>query len=69
MMMGFTKINLDLITSIIASVAVGVGIDYTIHFLTTYREERSKTDETIKERKCKLCARLVVIHNRTRKFK
>ncbi len=43
MTMGFAKINLDLITSIIASVTVGVGIDYTIHFLTTYREERSKT--------------------------
>ncbi|MCQ2247846.1 MAG: MMPL family transporter [Treponema sp.] len=47
MMMGFTKINLDLITSIIASVAVGVGIDYTIHFLTTYRDERSKTDDIV----------------------
>lgn len=47
MMMGFTQINLDLITSIIASVAVGVGIDYTIHFLTTYREERSKTDDIV----------------------
>ena len=41
MVMGFAGINLDFITSIIASVAVGVGIDYTIHFLTTYKEERS----------------------------
>ncbi len=45
MVMGFAGINLDLVTSIIASVAVGVGIDYTIHFLTTYKEERAKTDE------------------------
>ncbi len=45
MTMGFAKINLDLVTSIIASVAVGVGIDYTIHFLTTYKEERSKTSD------------------------
>lgn len=44
MVMGFTGINLDLVTSIIASVAVGVGIDYTIHFLSTYKEERSRTD-------------------------
>lgn len=43
MVMGFAGINLDFITSIIASVAVGVGIDYTIHFLTTYKEERSKS--------------------------
>ncbi|MCQ2240516.1 efflux RND transporter permease subunit [Treponema sp.] len=47
MMMGFTGINLDLITSIIASVAVGVGIDYTIHFLSTYKEERSKSDDIV----------------------
>lgn len=45
MTMGFAGINLDLVTSIIASVAVGVGIDYTIHFLTTYKEERSKSDD------------------------
>ena len=44
MVMGFAEINLDLVTSIIASVAVGVGIDYTIHFLSTYKEERAKTD-------------------------
>lgn len=43
--MGFMGINLDLVTSIIASLAVGVGIDYTIHFLTTYREERAKSDD------------------------
>ena len=41
MVMGFSGINLDLITSIIASVAIGVGIDYTIHFLTTYKNERA----------------------------
>ncbi len=45
MTMGFAKINLDLVTSIIASVAVGIGIDYTIHFLETYRIERSKTTD------------------------
>ena len=47
MTMGFCEINLDFITSIIASVAVGVGIDYTIHFMTTYREERAKTDNVV----------------------
>lgn len=45
MVMGFAGINLDLVTSIIASVAVGVGIDYTIHFLSTYKEERAKSDD------------------------
>ena len=47
MVMGFAGINLDLVTSIIASVAVGVGIDYTIHFLTTYKEERAKSDDLV----------------------
>ena len=45
MLMGFLGINLDLVTSIIASVAVGVGIDYTIHFMQTFHEE-SITEET-----------------------
>ena len=43
MVMGFSGIKLDLVTSILASVAIGVGIDYTIHFLETYRAERSLT--------------------------
>lgn len=45
MVMGFMGIKLDLFTSIIASVAVGVGIDYTIHFMETYRAERQKSDD------------------------
>lgn len=44
MVMGFAHINLDLITSIIASVAIGVGIDYTIHFMETFRNERALSD-------------------------
>jgi uncharacterized protein len=43
MVMGFAGIHLDLVTSIIASVAIGVGIDYTIHFMETYKNERAKT--------------------------
>ncbi|ULQ60787.1 MMPL family transporter [Brucepastera parasyntrophica] len=45
MAMGFLGINLDMFTSIIASIAVGVGIDYTIHFMTNYREERAVCDD------------------------
>lgn len=44
MTMGFTGIRLDLVTSIIASVAIGVGIDYTIHFMESYKAERAKSD-------------------------
>jgi len=45
MVMGFAGIALDLCTSIIASVAIGVGIDYTIHFMETYRMQRARTDD------------------------
>ena len=44
MTMGLTGIQLDLVTSIIASVAIGVGIDYTIHFMESYKAERAKSD-------------------------
>jgi len=37
--MGLFKINMDFITITIASIAVGAGIDYTIHFLSRYTHE------------------------------
>ena len=41
--MGWFGISLDAITSIIAAITVGIGVDDTIHFLNTYR--RIKTPE------------------------
>jgi hypothetical protein len=38
--MGLTGIRLDVATALLSSVMIGVGIDYTIHFLWRYREER-----------------------------
>jgi predicted RND superfamily exporter protein len=35
--MGFLGINLDMVTSLISSIAIGIGIDYTIHFLNNYQ--------------------------------
>jgi len=43
--MGLTGIKLDMVTSLIASIAIGVGVDYTIHFLGRYKIERQKTDD------------------------
>jgi predicted RND superfamily exporter protein len=37
--MGFAGIKLNLGTSMVASVSVGVGIDYTIHYLEAYKRE------------------------------
>ncbi|MCR5289111.1 MAG: MMPL family transporter [Treponema sp.] len=47
MIMGIAHISLDMFTSLIASLAVGIGIDYTIHFMTDYRENRHICNDTI----------------------
>ncbi|MEN8157699.1 MAG: MMPL family transporter [Bacteroidota bacterium] len=39
-LMGLTGIRLDVATALLSSIMIGVGVDYTIHFLWRYREER-----------------------------
>jgi predicted RND superfamily exporter protein len=39
-LMGWVNIPLDLATVLIASVAIGIGIDYTIHYINHYKTER-----------------------------
>lgn len=43
-MMGIFGITLNIATAIIASVAIGMGVDYTIHFLAAYKLQRMKSD-------------------------
>ncbi len=43
--MGFSGIKLDVSTAMVASVAIGIGIDYTIHFLSAYHRERRRTED------------------------
>ncbi len=38
--MGWVDIPLDIVTSVIASVTIGIGVDDTIHFLNTFRHYR-----------------------------
>ncbi len=38
--MGWLGIPLDTATTMIASIAIGIGVDYTVHFLSKYRRER-----------------------------
>jgi predicted RND superfamily exporter protein len=40
--MGFAGIKLNLGTSMVASVSVGIGIDYSIHFLEAFKREYRK---------------------------
>ncbi|WP_286169809.1 MMPL family transporter [Halocella sp. SP3-1] len=43
-LMGFFKIELNIATALLSSVMIGVGVDYTIHFLWRYREEKKLKD-------------------------
>ncbi len=40
--MGYSGVTLDISTAMLSSIMIGVGVDYTIHFLWKYRDERSK---------------------------
>ena len=42
--MGFFKIKLNIGTAMVASFAIGIGIDYTIHYLAAYQKEIAKHD-------------------------
>ncbi len=44
--MGWLGIPLDIVTVLISSIGVGVGVDYSIHIYTRYQEERMKHDLT-----------------------
>ena len=39
--MGFAGISLDMMTTAIAAVSVGIGVDFAIHYLHRYRSERA----------------------------
>ncbi|MBS3812118.1 MAG: RND family transporter, partial [Halanaerobiales bacterium] len=42
--MGYFGIPLDIVTVLISSIGVGVGIDYSIHILSRYQEEKDKNN-------------------------
>jgi hypothetical protein len=42
--MGIFGIRLDISTAMVAAVSIGIGIDYTIHYLSYYHFERLKTE-------------------------
>jgi predicted RND superfamily exporter protein len=44
--MGYGKIPLDIATVLVASITIGIGIDYTIHFLSRYRLELARAVAT-----------------------
>jgi predicted RND superfamily exporter protein len=46
--MGFLGIKLNIGTALIASISVGIGIDYTIHFIDTFKREFTQGDEYLR---------------------
>ena len=46
-LMGLLGIELNLITAMLSSIMIGVGVDYTIHFLWRYREERRRGPDPV----------------------
>jgi hydrophobe/amphiphile efflux-3 (HAE3) family protein len=40
--MGYLGVKLDIATALLSSIMIGVGVDYTIHFLWRYKSERGK---------------------------
>ena len=46
-LMGMLNIKLDIATAMIASIAVGIGVDYSIHIFTRFIEENEDLDSSI----------------------
>ena len=45
--MGFLDIPLDTTTALLSSIAIGIGIDYAVHFLEQYRINAKKTGDKL----------------------
>ena len=45
--MGFLGIPLNTTTALLSSIAIGIGIDYAVHFLEQYRHNASTTDDKL----------------------
>jgi predicted RND superfamily exporter protein len=43
--MGFVKMPLDIATVLVGSISIGIGIDYSIHFVSRYRRELCRNSE------------------------
>jgi len=45
--MGFLNIPLNTTTALLSSIAIGIGIDYAVHFIEQYRFNASKSDDKL----------------------
>jgi hypothetical protein len=47
-LMGFLNIPLSTTTALLSSIAIGIGIDYAVHFLEQYRNNAAKSNDKMK---------------------
>ena len=60
--MGFLGIKLSLGTALISSLAVGIGIDYTIHFIEFFRHEYQSGEANFLRRTFIGCGKAIIIN-------
>jgi len=60
--MGFLGIKLSLGTALISSLAVGIGIDYTIHFIEFFKHEYQSGDPAFLRRTFIGCGKAIIIN-------
>jgi predicted RND superfamily exporter protein len=60
--MGFLGIKLSLGTALISSLAVGIGIDYTIHFIEFYKHEYQSGNADFLRRTFIGCGKAIMIN-------
>jgi predicted RND superfamily exporter protein len=60
--MGFLGIKLNIGTSMVASVSVGIGIDYTIHYIETYKREYRAGGGDYLRRTFASCGKAIIIN-------
>jgi len=60
--MGFLGIKLNLGTALIASLAVGIGIDYTIHFIEFFKREYQSGEQDFLRKTFIGCGKAIIIN-------
>jgi predicted RND superfamily exporter protein len=62
--MGIFGIILDISTAMVAAVSIGIGIDYTIHYLSYYHYERLKTSnlETVARKTLSGAGKAIIVN-------
>ncbi|MCL1836729.1 MAG: MMPL family transporter [Treponema sp.] len=60
--MGFMGIKLSLGTALISSLAVGIGIDYTIHFIEFFKQEYRSGEQDFLRRTFIGCGKAIIIN-------